>query len=106
MRRSSFLELRKKWRPSLRARICRYTLECQQVPPAFIEPLQKAFSPFIQNGVLWRHGVFRRALNRSIVRREIDKGVVTVTVEFHAETLWLIPAGMAIGFMLWVLWNW
>lgn len=24
---------------------------------------------------------------------------------FHAESLWLIPAALAIGFMLWVLWN-
>ncbi len=29
-----------------------------------------------------------------------------MTVEFHEEWLWLIPMGLAIGFMLWVLWNW
>ena len=25
--------------------------------------------------------------------------------EFHPESLWLIPAFLAVGFMLWVLWN-
>ena len=29
-----------------------------------------------------------------------------MTVEVHEQTLWLVPVGMAIGFMLWVLWHW
>lgn len=29
-----------------------------------------------------------------------------MTIEIHAQTLWLIPVGFAVGFMLWVLWNW
>jgi hypothetical protein len=29
-----------------------------------------------------------------------------MTMEFHEESLWLIPVGLAIWFMLWVLWNW
>ncbi len=29
-----------------------------------------------------------------------------MTLEFHAESLWLIPVGLALWFMLWVLWNW
>jgi hypothetical protein len=29
-----------------------------------------------------------------------------VTVEFREESLLLIPIGLAISFMLWVLWNW
>ncbi len=29
-----------------------------------------------------------------------------MTVEFREESLLLIPVCMAIGFMLWVLWNW
>jgi len=29
-----------------------------------------------------------------------------VTVEFHEESLWLIPVGFAVYFMVWVLWHW
>ncbi len=25
--------------------------------------------------------------------------------EFHPESLWLIPVILAVGFMVWVLWN-
>jgi hypothetical protein len=28
-----------------------------------------------------------------------------VTIEFDPEALWLIPAALAVGFMLWTLWN-
>jgi len=27
-------------------------------------------------------------------------------MEFHSETLWLIPLGLALWFLFWVLWNW
>ncbi len=33
-------------------------------------------------------------------------GIASMTIEIHAQTLWLIPVGLAVGFMLWVLWNW
>jgi hypothetical protein len=29
-----------------------------------------------------------------------------MTIEIHEQTLWLIPVSLAVGFMLWVLWNW
>jgi hypothetical protein len=29
-----------------------------------------------------------------------------VKLEFDAVTLWLIPVGIALWFMIWVLWNW
>ena len=29
-----------------------------------------------------------------------------MTVELHEKSLWLIPVGLAIFFMLWALWNW
>ena len=29
-----------------------------------------------------------------------------MTIEIHAQTLWLIPVSLAVGFMVWVLWNW
>jgi hypothetical protein len=29
-----------------------------------------------------------------------------MTIEIHEQTLWLIPVGLAVGFMVWVLWNW
>jgi len=29
-----------------------------------------------------------------------------MTVEIHEQTLWLIPVGLAIAFMVWVLCNW
>jgi hypothetical protein len=28
-----------------------------------------------------------------------------MTIEFHPEALWLVPAAIAVGFMLWTLWN-
>ena len=27
-------------------------------------------------------------------------------MEFDAKALWLIPAGLALWFMIWALWNW
>jgi hypothetical protein len=27
-------------------------------------------------------------------------------LEFDVGTLWLVPVGFALWFMLWVLWNW
>jgi len=32
--------------------------------------------------------------------------MATVTLEFQVQELWLLPAGLAIWFMLWVLWKW
>lgn len=29
-----------------------------------------------------------------------------MTLEIHEQTLWLIPVGLAVGFMVWVLWHW
>jgi hypothetical protein len=29
-----------------------------------------------------------------------------MTIEIHEQTLWLIPVSLAVGFMVWVLWNW
>ncbi len=29
-----------------------------------------------------------------------------MTLEIHEQTLWLIPVGLAVGFMVWVLWQW
>ncbi len=29
-----------------------------------------------------------------------------MTLEIHEQTLWLVPVGLAVGFMVWVLWNW
>jgi len=43
----------------------------------------------------------------SVLRtREAERGFVSVTVEVHEESLWLIPVSIAIAFMLWVLWHW
>jgi hypothetical protein len=33
-------------------------------------------------------------------------GIASMTIEIHEQTLWLIPVGLAVGFMVWVLWNW
>lgn len=30
----------------------------------------------------------------------------TLKIGFNAETLWLIPLGLALWFMIWALWNW
>lgn len=30
----------------------------------------------------------------------------SVILELHGESLWIIPVGLAIWFMLWVLWSW
>lgn len=27
-------------------------------------------------------------------------------LEIHEQALWLIPVGLAVSFMVWVLWNW
>ena len=29
-----------------------------------------------------------------------------MTLEIHEQTLWLIPVGLAVSFMIWVLLNW
>jgi len=29
-----------------------------------------------------------------------------MTIEIHDQALWLIPVGLAVGFMVWVLWHW
>jgi hypothetical protein len=38
--------------------------------------------------------------------RRAEGGIASMTIEIHAQTLWLIPVSLAVGFMLWVLWNW
>jgi hypothetical protein len=38
--------------------------------------------------------------------RRAEGRIASMTIEIHAQTLWLIPVVLAIGFMLWVLWNW
>jgi len=35
-----------------------------------------------------------------------EGGIASMTIEIHAQTLWLIPVSLAVGFMVWVLWNW
>ncbi len=35
-----------------------------------------------------------------------EGGIASMTMEIHAQTLWLIPVSLAVGFMVWVLWNW
>jgi hypothetical protein len=38
--------------------------------------------------------------------RRAEGGIASMTIEIHEQTLWLIPVGLAVGFMFWVLWNW
>jgi hypothetical protein len=38
--------------------------------------------------------------------RRAEGGIASMTIEIHEQTLWLIPVSLAIGFMVWVLWNW
>jgi hypothetical protein len=33
-------------------------------------------------------------------------GIASMTIEIHEQTLLLIPVSLAVGFMVWVLWNW
>ena len=40
------------------------------------------------------------------VGRRAEGGIASMTIEIHEQTLWLIPVGLAVGFMVWVLWNW
>jgi hypothetical protein len=35
-----------------------------------------------------------------------EGGIASMTIEIHEQTLWLIPVILAVGFMVWVLWNW
>jgi hypothetical protein len=47
-----------------------------------------------------------RKLFRAHEEREAEGGYVAVKIDFNAEIFALIPVGLAIWFMLWVLWNW
>ena len=38
--------------------------------------------------------------------RESRRGIASMTIEIPEQTLWLIPVSLAVGFMVWVLWNW
>jgi len=38
--------------------------------------------------------------------RMTDGVFTAVKMEFNAGMLWLIPVGLALWFMCWVLWNW
>ena len=38
--------------------------------------------------------------------RRAEGGIASMTIEIHEQTLWLIPVSLAVGFMVWVLWNW
>jgi hypothetical protein len=35
-----------------------------------------------------------------------EGGIASMTIEIHEQALWLIPVSLAVGFMVWVLWNW
>jgi hypothetical protein len=41
-----------------------------------------------------------------VVARKQTDVVVTLTLEFNPESFLLVPAALAIYFMLWVLWHW
>jgi hypothetical protein len=47
----------------------------------------------------------RSELRRGELRRA-ERGIVSMTVEIREQTLLLIPVSLAVGFMVWVLWNW
>lgn len=42
----------------------------------------------------------------AVKRRWAERGIVSMTVDLHEQSLWLIPVSLAVGFMVWVLWNW
>ncbi len=35
-----------------------------------------------------------------------EGGIASMTIEIREQALWLIPVGLAVGFMVWVLSNW
>ena len=70
----------------------------------FMEPLRFAYSVLTGIGAYWKHWVFRGA--RTMSAAAGPKRTVSMTIDFNEKSLWLIPAGLAILFMLWVLWNW
>ena len=72
--------------------------------PSLIQPLRFAYSFFIRVGVIWIYEVLRRA-SRLTAHREAERGIVPMTLEIQEQSLWLVPMGMAICFMVWVLWG-
>jgi hypothetical protein len=38
--------------------------------------------------------------------RWTERGIVPMTIEIREQALLLIPVSLAVGFMVWVLWNW
>jgi len=75
--------------------------------PLFIDLLQIGYPFFTEKGVLWLHGVLR-ATGRCKIggAKGTERGIVSMTLEIHEQTLWLIPVGFAVSFLVWVLWHW
>ena len=56
-------------------------------------------------GVDWIHRAFSCAWIGAVCGKA-KRGVAPLVVEFKPDSLLLVPAGTAIWFMIWVLWNW
>jgi len=59
-------------------------------------------------GIIWLHEVLRAfpEMQGPQQGRGLKRGIVSMTLEIHEQTLWLIPVGLAVSFMVWVLLNW
>jgi hypothetical protein len=73
---------------------------------ALTNPLRIDYPFLTGKGVISIHGALRVALGRMQRARERKGGIASMTIEIHEQTLWLIPVSLAVGFMVWVLWNW
>jgi len=55
----------------------------------------------LKSGLPWLLNSSSSAAGGRGLREDAD-----MQMEFDAKALWLIPAGLALWFMIWALWNW
>ena len=75
--------------------------------PALTNPLRIGYSILTRKGAIWMYEVIGTARDGfRVAHRRPERGIVAMTIEIHEQTLWLIPVGLAVTFMIWVFLNW
>ena len=73
----------------------------------FMDPLEIAYSLFMEMGVFWIHGAFRAGEPISDpLHAEGKRKVHRMKIEIDAANALADSRRFALGFMVWVLWNW
>ena len=79
--------------------------EALQIPCSILIPCGASLIHGVTNS--WMYGLMGapNPLTQA-AHPALKSGATPMRIDFDAETLWLIPLGIALWFLVWVLWRW